>query len=143
MEQNTDILKQKRALLAERFDATLGAALGIEIVSAEPDEVTATMPVDHRTKQPFGLLHGGASAALAETVASIGGWLSVPGMDTAVVGVEINANHLRPARAGRVRAQAKPLKRGARIQVWDVRITTEEGSLLCAARCTLAVLTKS
>jgi uncharacterized protein (TIGR00369 family) len=119
---------------------TLLEALGIEVVSATAERVEARMPVGPRVHQPFGLLHGGASVALAETVASIGGYMNVDPARELVVGLEINANHLRAKRDGEVRAIATPLHVGRRTQVWDVRISDEEGRLVCISRCTIAVV---
>ncbi|MGK2963603.1 MAG: hotdog fold thioesterase [Gemmatimonadaceae bacterium] len=118
-------------------------AIGIELKLMTPDKVVATMPVDDRTLQPFGILHGGASAALAETVASIGAYLNVDEETQAAVGLELNANHLRAKRAGTVTATATPLHRGRRTQVWEVRIEDEEGRLVCVSRCTLAIIERS
>ncbi|MGI9045123.1 MAG: hotdog fold thioesterase [Gemmatimonadaceae bacterium] len=115
-------------------------AIGIELKHLTPDKVVATMPVDHRTRQPFGILHGGASAALAETVASIGAYLNIDGETQAAVGLELNANHLRTKKSGTVTATATPLHRGRRTHVWEVRIDDEEGRLVCVSRCTLAVV---
>lgn len=117
-------------------------AIGIELIVLTKDKVVGTMPVDDRTRQPFGLLHGGASAALAETVASIGAYLNIDGETQAAVGVELNANHLRGKTSGVVTATATPLHRGRRTQVWDIRIEDEEGRLVCASRCTLAIVDK-
>jgi len=102
--------------------------------------VVATMPVDHRTRQPYGILHGGASVALAETVASIGATMNVDRATSVAVGLEINANHMRPKRDGVVTGTATPIHRGKSTQVWDVRIVDEEGRLVCVSRCTLAVV---
>lgn len=118
----------------------LPATLGIEIVELGPDRVVATMPVDDRTRQPFGILHGGASVALAETVVSLGGWRSIDRTRFAAVGLEINANHLRAKSSGMVRAVATPLHRGRTTQVWAVEIRDEADRLVCVARCTLAVV---
>ena len=117
-------------------------AIGIELIVLTKEKVVGTMPVDDRTRQPFGLLHGGASAALAETVASIGAYLNIDGESQAAVGVELNANHLRGKTSGVVTATATPLHRGRRTQVWDIRIEDEEGRLVCASRCTLAIVDK-
>ncbi|WP_240096305.1 hotdog fold thioesterase [Thermomonas flagellata] len=117
---------------------TLMQTLGIEFTELGPGYLRARMPVDARTHQPYGLLHGGASAALAETVASVGGMLLAGG--GAVVGLELNANHLRAVRAGSVTATARPLHVGRSTQVWDIRIEDGEGRLVCASRLTLAVL---
>jgi 1,4-dihydroxy-2-naphthoyl-CoA hydrolase len=119
---------------------TLLTTLGIEMVEATRERVVARMPVGPRVHQPFGLLHGGASVALAETVASTAAWMNVDQSAEIVVGIEINANHLRAKRDGVVTATATPLHVGRRTQVWDVRIEDEEGRLVCASRCTLAVV---
>lgn len=118
---------------------TLGDTLGIELLWVTPECVRARMPVTRALHQPFGLLHGGASLALAETVASIGGWLNVNQDSEIAVGLELNANHLRPVRDGYVEAEATPVHRGRTTQVWDIRITDAEGRLTCISRCTLAV----
>ena len=119
---------------------TLLEALGIEVTHASRERVEARMPVGPRVHQPFGLLHGGASVALAETVASVGGYMNVDPAREHVVGLEINANHLRAKRDGEVRAVATPIHVGRRTMVWDVRISDEEGKLVCVSRCTLAVV---
>ena len=120
----------------------MAAAIGIHITTATKHKVVATMPVDDRTKQPFGLLHGGASAALAETVASIGAYLNVDSKTQAAVGIELNANHLRGKTEGTVTATAVPLHRGRTIQVWEIRIEDEDSKLICVSRCTLAVVSQ-
>ncbi len=117
-------------------------AIGIELTLLTADKVVGTMPVDDRTRQPFGLLHGGASAALAETVASIGAFLNIDEDTQAAVGLELNANHLRAKTDGVVTATATPLHRGRRTHVWDIRIEDEQGRLVCASRCTLAIIDK-
>ena len=119
---------------------TLLSTLGIEVVEAAKERVVARMPVGPRVHQPFGLLHGGASVALAETVASTGAWMNVDQAAEIVVGIEINANHLRALREGVVTATATPLHVGRRTQVWDVRIADEAGRAVCVSRCTLAVV---
>ena len=126
--------------LSQMGQGNLAEALGIALVEAGPDQVVATMPVDHRTRQPFGLLHGGASVALAETVASIGAWLNVDRETQAAVGLEINANHLKGKREGTVTATATPIHRGRTTQVWSVAIVDEKGAMVCISRCTLAVV---
>ena len=115
----------------------------LDIVFTElgDDFLRATMPVDTRTRQPYGLLHGGASALLAETVGSSAGMLCV-GEDEGVVGIEINANHLRGVREGRVTATARPLHLGRQTQVWDIRIEDERARLVCVSRLTLAVIAR-
>ena len=117
----------------------LDALLGIAYERLTPDEVVLTMPVTPRHHQPFGILHGGASLVLAESAASVGAALKAPAGKTAV-GMEINANHLRPVRAGTLRAVATPLHAGRTTQVWEVRLTDERERLVCISRCTLAVV---
>ena len=126
--------------IRERLKGGMAEQIGIELITLTPDKVVATMPVDDRTRQPFGLLHGGASAALAETVASIGAFLNIDAETHAAVGVELNANHLRGKTDGTVTATATPLHRGRTIHVWDIRIEDEESRLVCASRCTLAII---
>lgn len=116
---------------------TIHDSLGIEVVEASTERVVATMPVDERTHQPLGLLHGGASVVLAESVASIGAHLNA-GPGRTAVGVEINANHLRAKRSGVVRAVATPAHVGRSTSVWEIRIHDEDEKLICLARCTLA-----
>lgn len=115
------------------------AALGIVFTEIGPDFLRATMPVDGRTHQPYGLLHGGASALLAETLGSSAGGLAAPD-GHGVVGIEINANHLRGVRAGLVTGTARPLHVGRSTQVWDIRIEDAAGKLVCVSRLTLAVV---
>ena len=114
--------------------------LGIRFVDWGEDWLAAEMPVDDRTRQPFGLLHGGASVALAETVSSVAGTMTLPLEKQFVVGMEINANHIRSAREGIVRATAKAEHLGRSAQVWSIRITDEQHRLVCLSRATLAVL---
>jgi uncharacterized protein (TIGR00369 family) len=118
----------------------LAAAIGIEIVELTPERVVATMPVDDRTRQPFGLLHGGASLALAETVASFGAAANVDLERFVAVGQEINGNHLRGKTEGIVRATAVPIHRGRTSQVWSIDIVDEQGRLVCVSRCTMAII---
>lgn len=126
--------------MREHLSRGMAHAIGIELTVLTPDKVVATMPVDDRTRQPFGLLHGGASAALAETVASLGAFMNLDRETQAAVGVELNANHLRGKTDGIVTATATPLHRGRTTQVWDIRIEDEECRLICASRCTLAIV---
>lgn len=123
-----------------QFIRGMATTIGIELTLLTPDKVMATMPVDDRTRQPFGVLHGGASAALAETVASLGAFLNIDKDKQAVVGLELNSNHLRAKADGVVTATATPLHRGRRTQVWDIRIEDEKNRLVCVSRCTLAIL---
>ena len=118
---------------------TLMEPLGIVFTEIGPDYVRGTMPVDARTHQPYGLLHGGASVALAETLGSTAGGLCVePGQG--VVGIEINANHLAGVREGIVTGTARPLHVGRSTQVWEIRIEDADGRLACVSRLTLAVI---
>ncbi|MBO0958905.1 hotdog fold thioesterase [Neobacillus sp. MM2021_6] len=119
---------------------TLLEALGIEITNLEKGKVIATMPVDERTKQPMGLLHGGASVALAETVASVGAYELVDKETQAVAGLEINANHVRSATEGIVTAVGTILYQGKSTMVWDIKIHDEQDRLICVSRCTMAVM---
>jgi len=121
---------------------TLADALGMEITAVTADYVEGRMPVDGRTHQPMGLLHGGASVAFAETLGSIAAALRLPDRTRqAAVGLEINANHLKGVRGGWVRGRATPLHVGRATQVWEIRITHEEtGVLVCISRITLAVI---
>lgn len=114
--------------------------VGIEFLKLHKDEVVARMPVDRRTHQPFGILHGGASVLLAETVCSLGSWFHIDRETQAAVGVEINANHLRSVRDGFVYATGKPLHKGATTQVWEIRITDDKDRLVCISRCTVAIV---
>lgn len=115
-------------------------ALGMKFETFEPDLVVMTMPVTSTTKQPFGLLHGGASVALSESAASMGTWLNIDQQNQVAVGIEINANHIRSKRDGVVTATATPLHKGRTTMVWDVKIRDEEGRLVCVSRCTVAVI---
>lgn len=124
----------------ERGRGTLLEHLGIEVVEVGDDYLKARMPVDARTRQPAGVLHGGASVALAETLAS---WAATFCIDPAkhhCVGIEINANHLRPVAEGWVHGTARPVNLGRTIQVWEVRITNQQDKLVCISRVTMAVL---
>lgn len=117
--------------------------LGIEMIELGDDFVKARMPVDHRTHQPMGLLHGGASVALAETLGSTGAMFCVDLAKFNVVGLEINANHIRGVRDGWVIGTARPLHRGRTTQLWEIRITDAADKLVCISRLTMAVLEKS
>jgi uncharacterized protein (TIGR00369 family) len=128
------------ALFADRQKETLLTTLGIEFVEAGKERVVARMPVGPKVHQPFGLLHGGASVALAETVASTGAWMNCDQARERFVGIEINANHLRALRDGVVTAVATPVHVGRRTQVWQVHIADEKGKAVCVSRCTLAVV---
>ena len=118
----------------------LPTTLGIEIIEMTEERVVATMPVDDRTRQPFGLLHGGASIALAETVASFGAAVHIDRSRYTAVGQEINGNHLRPKFDGVVRAVGVPVHLGRTTQVWSIEIRDEEERLVCISRCTMAIV---
>jgi uncharacterized protein (TIGR00369 family) len=124
----------------QRQSETLLTTLGIELIEVGKERVVARMPIGPKVHQPFGVLHGGASVALAETVASSGAWMNVDREKETVVGIEINANHLRGKRDGTLTAIATPVHVGRRTQVWEVKITDEVGKMVCASRCTLAVV---
>ncbi len=128
--------------LHARVNKGLAATIGIEVSTLRDDLVIATMPVNENTRQPFGILHGGASAALAETVASLGAYMNVDPETQAAVGVELNANHIKAKRDGTVKAIATPVQRGRTIHVWDIRIEDEDKNLVCVSRCTLAIVSK-
>lgn len=124
-------------------EASMPGHLGIRFTARGEDWLEAVMPVDRRTHQPFGRLHGGASVALAETVASMAGAMTVDPAEKLVVGLEINANHLRPVRDGEVTARASAEALGRTTQVWTIRVTNEAGKLVCLSRITLAVIPTS
>lgn len=122
----------------------MGEWLDIRFEEIGDDFISASMPVDHRTKQPFGLLHGGASVVLAETLASIAANLVLPENENLyAVGLEINANHIKAVSGGRVLAICKPLQTGLKFSVWEIRITNENGTLTCICRMTAAILKRA
>ena len=121
---------------------TIMEAIGIQVTDISEERVVATMPVHGPTRQPFGILHGGASVVLAETVASLGTYNLIDRESQLAVGLEINANHIRSKAEGLVTAVGTPLHRGRKIMVWDVRITDEEEKLVSVSRCTVAVVPK-
>ncbi|MFD1210836.1 PaaI family thioesterase [Arthrobacter sp. GCM10027362] len=125
----------------EKNKACLNENLGIEITEVTPGSLKGRMPVDKRTIQPAGVLHGGASVAFAETLASWAGYLAIDRTKCHAVGQEINANHIRPAFVGTwIYGEATPASIGRRSHVWEVRITNDEGKLVCISRCTLAII---
>ena len=126
--------------LNARAQGSLVEHVGIVVTAAGDDWLRGTMPVDARTRQPYGLLHGGASVVLAETLGSMAGGLCVDPATQAVVGLEINANHLRAAREGVVTGTARAIHVGRSTQVWEIRIENEAGKLVCISRLTLAVI---
>ncbi|WP_205503303.1 hotdog fold thioesterase [Rufibacter psychrotolerans] len=119
---------------------TMGEHLGMEYTQIGDDFLVGRMPVDHRTHQPMGLLHGGASVALAETLGSVGATLFLDLEKQYCVGLEINANHIKSVRSGYVYGKATALHVGRKTQVWEIRITSEAGELVCISRITMAVL---
>jgi 1,4-dihydroxy-2-naphthoyl-CoA hydrolase len=114
--------------------------LGMEFTEVGDDFLRARLPVDERTQQPYGLLHGGVSCVVAESMGSLGSALCVDAETHYCVGVDINASHLRSASRGYVYAETRPLRIGRRNQVWETRITGEDGRLICVARLTTAVI---
>ena len=136
---HTPSLEELNALI----DGTIMRPLGIAFTEVGADFVRAAMPVDERTRQPYGLLHGGASVVLAETLGSTAASLCVDPARFLVVGQEINANHLRSVRSGRVIGTARPVHVGGRSQVWGIEILNEAGALVCVSRLTVAVLERA
>jgi 1,4-dihydroxy-2-naphthoyl-CoA hydrolase len=125
--------------LPESFTTGVHETLDITVVEASGERVVLTMPVNARVHQPTGILHGGVSALLAESAASFGAGLSVPNGHR-VVGIELNASHLRPVSEGTVTATATPVRKGRAVQVWRIALVDGEQRATCEARCTLAVL---
>jgi uncharacterized protein (TIGR00369 family) len=113
--------------------------LDVEVLEAGPERVVMRLPVDWRVHQPFGILHGGVSALLAESAASLGAALAA-GPERSVVGIELNASHLRGLRDGHLTAEATPVRVGRTVQVWRIALTDDEGRAICESRCSLAVL---
>jgi uncharacterized protein (TIGR00369 family) len=137
----------KSPITLDRLNAlnrnTLLAAIDIVFTEIGDDCLRATMPVDARTRQPYGLLHGGASVALAESLGSTGGMMMVDSTREMVVGIEINANHVRGVKSGTVTGTARALHVGRSTQVWEIRIEDDRGRLVCISRLTLAVVPKA
>lgn len=123
-------------------NGTMTEHLGVEWMEVGDNYLKAKMPVDHRTIQPYGLLHGGASCVLAETLGSVASYLVIDSTQYICVGIEINANHIRSARNGHVYGQCTPLHLGSTTHVWDIRITNEEEKLICISRLTVAIIKK-
>jgi 1,4-dihydroxy-2-naphthoyl-CoA hydrolase len=123
-------------------DKTMGQHIGISFSEVGPDFLKATMPVDHRTQQPYGLLHGGASCVLAETLGSVASAMVIDPGKFICVGLEINANHVRSARSGFVTGTCTPIHIGASTHVWDIKIHDEREKLICVSRLTVAILKK-
>ncbi|RZK48996.1 MAG: hotdog fold thioesterase [Pedobacter sp.] len=118
----------------------IGGLLDIQFKELGEDFISATMPVDERTHQPFGILHGGASVVLAETLGSIASFLCIDPQKHMAVGLEVNANHLRPVVSGYVTGICKPIHIGGKTHVWDIKIYTDKGKLSCISRLTVAVI---
>jgi 1,4-dihydroxy-2-naphthoyl-CoA hydrolase len=126
----------------QRGRGTMVEHVGIVITELGEDFLSGTMPVDHRTVQPMGILHGGASVVLAESLGSIAANLVVDPSAYYCVGLDINANHIRPADKGYVTGVAKPLHTGRTTQVWSIEITNSDGKLVCISRLTMAVVSR-
>jgi 1,4-dihydroxy-2-naphthoyl-CoA hydrolase len=121
---------------------TMVEHLGIVFTAIGDDYIQATMPVDHRTHQPYGLLHGGASVALAETLGSVAAHCCIDTSIQYCVGLDINANHVKGIKQGTVTGTTKPIHIGKRTHVWEIRITNEQNELICISRITMAVIDK-
>ena len=134
--------QEKIQRINDSIQSTMTSTIGIEITDITNDFICGKMPVDERTIQPFGLLHGGASAALAETLGSIAGGIKVYQNNETVVGIEINANHLKSVQNGWVYGKATSIRIGKKIQVWNIEISNDSGDLICVSRLTLAVIPK-
>ena len=132
--------QEKIQRVNDSIQNTMTSTIGIEITDIDNDFICGKMPVDERTIQPFGLLHGGASAALAESLGSIAGGIKVYPNNETVVGIEINANHLKSVHKGWVLGKATPIWIGKKIQVWNIDINDDKNNLICKSRLTLAVI---
>jgi len=128
--------------LERQSENSMNRHLDIRFTEIGPDFLRASMPVDERTRQPYGLLHGGASVALAETLGSVSANCCVAAARFYCVGQEINANHLHSVRRGRVTGTSRPIHIGGRSQVWEIRIEDEDGRLTCISRITMAVIAR-
>ena len=128
------------ARLNELRKNTICDVLDITFDAFDDDSITASMVVDHRTHQPFGLLHGGASVVLAETLGSMASFMCIDTQKFYCVGLEVNANHLRGVRSGRVSAVARPVHIGRTTHVWDIRLSDDNGKINCISRLTIAVV---
>jgi 1,4-dihydroxy-2-naphthoyl-CoA hydrolase len=120
----------------------IGGTLGIEYLEITDDSISGTMPVDERTHQPFGILHGGASVVLAESLGSIASYMCIDSDKYMAVGLEVNANHLRPVKKGLVTGICKPIHIGAKTHIWEIKIYDERGKMNCISRLTVAVINK-
>jgi 1,4-dihydroxy-2-naphthoyl-CoA hydrolase len=144
IDQMTNAIWHKKDLQLQEIlsfgKGTMAEYIGIEWTEIGENYLKARMPVDHRTNQPYGLLHGGASCVLAETLGSVGSALVVDHAKFYCVGLEINANHIRSARQGFVTGHATPLHLGRQTHVWDIRLYNEENKLTCVSRLTVAIV---
>ena len=122
---------------------TIAEAIGLELISIEEGEVKGKLPVDSRTHQPYGLLHGGASVVLAETLGSVGSHFLVDSEGKGAVGIEINANHLRSVKSGWVYGTAKIVHRGGKLHVWSIDIKDERDRLVCTSRLTIMIIPRN
>ncbi len=125
-----------------QMPANIGSYIGIEFTAFDDHSLSARMPVDERTHQPAGILHGGASVVLAETLGSVASTLVIDPEKWMAVGLEINANHLRPVRSGYVTGVCTPVHIGSKTHVWDIRISNEAGKTVCVSRLTVAIIPK-
>jgi 1,4-dihydroxy-2-naphthoyl-CoA hydrolase len=136
----------KESITLERINQlsanTMVEHIGIVFTAIGDDYIEATMPVDHRTHQPLGLLHGGASVAFAETMGSVAATCCIDNSKQFCVGLEINANHIKSVRSGLVKGVTRPIHIGGRTQVWEIKITNPQNELVCISRITMAVLDK-
>ncbi len=130
------------AMLNDRPKNHIGALLGIEFTEVGDDFLCATMPVDERTHQPAGILHGGASVVLAETLGSVAAYMCIDPDKYIAVGLEVNANHIRPVKSGFVKGICKPTHIGGKTQVWEIKMYTDKDKLNCVSRLTVAILPK-
>jgi 1,4-dihydroxy-2-naphthoyl-CoA hydrolase len=128
------------AMLNDRPKNHIGALLGIEFTEIGDDFICATMPVDERTHQPAGILHGGASVVLAETLGSIASYMCIDPEKYYAVGLEVNANHIRPVSAGFVKGICKPIHIGGKTQIWEIKMYNDKGKMNCISRLTVAIL---
>jgi 1,4-dihydroxy-2-naphthoyl-CoA hydrolase len=128
--------------LLNAMPPNIATLLGIEFCAWDEESLSARMPVDERTHQPFGILHGGASVVLAESIGSMASNMLIDGEKYIGVGLEVNANHLRPMKSGWVTGTCRPLHIGAKTHVWDIRIVNETGKLVCVSRLTVAIIPK-
>lgn len=129
--------------LNDRPKNHMGAFLDIRFTAIADDALTATMPVDERTHQPAGILHGGASVVLAETLGSVASYMCIDPEKYQAVGLEVNANHLRPVKSGLVTGICKPLHIGAKTHVWEIKIYNDKGKINCVSRLTVAIINKA